>query len=102
MPTTRPSESFRVPADLTGIAPGSLRDSSPVEVLTGVSTGLPKGQKRDYSQRRAVTGSTPVARYAGMQVAKSAAVLNTITADANTAGSRASTPNSKLPMKGVT
>jgi hypothetical protein len=50
---------------------------------------VPKGQKRDYSQRRAVTGSTRVARYAGMQVATSAAMLSTITVDANTAGSRA-------------
>src|SRR5215467_11114345 len=73
-----------------------------LEVLTGASADLPKGQNRDYSQRRAVTGSTRVARYAGMQVATSAAVLNTITVDANTAGSRASTPNSRLPMKGVT
>ena len=70
-----------------------------LEVLTGVSAGLPKRQKRDYSQRSAVTGSTRVARYAGMQVARSAAVLNTITVDANTAGSRASTPNIRLPMK---
>src|SRR5580765_6944567 len=64
---------FRVLADLAGISP-----------------------------RRAVTGSTRVARYAGMQVARNAAVLNTITVDANTAGSRASTPNSRLLMKDVT
>src|SRR5215469_11231813 len=39
-----------------------------LEVLNGASAGLPRGQNRDYSQRSAVTGSTRVARYAGMQV----------------------------------